>query len=423
MRIVINTFGTRGDVQPYIALGVGLKEAGHIVRLVSHQIFEDFIRGYDLDFHPLQVNPRQVLVSQVIAELGNNMFKIMRWMEGNFKLAIDDVFEETLSGNQGADLMINTGLSFAGWHVAEKLNLPAIAAYLWPAIPSRYIPPTSGMIPPDWLPFRGLVNFWSLKFSNQLFFSLLRKPVNECREKILNLPPLRPRDYWPLDSVEGSPLMIFGYSPNVLPKPLDWGENQQIAGYWFLDSAAGYQPEPDLEEFLTSGPPPVYVGFGSMVDHEREQATRMVVEALAETGQRGILLGGWSELGAEGLPESILLVDSVPHDWLFPRMAAVVHHGGAGTTAAGLRAGVPSVVVPAFADQFFWGWRVEELGAGPNAIPRQKLTSAKLAEAIRQAVEDEGMRSRAKKLGEQIRAEDGVGNAVEVIEEFALRFV
>jgi len=419
MKIVINTFGTRGDVQPYISLGVGLKQAGHEVRLVSHQIFEDFIRAHGLDFYPLQVDPRQVLVNQAIADLGNNVFKIMRWMEENFRTALTDIFKETLNGSRGTDLMLNSGLSFAGWHVAEKLEIPAIATYLWPVIPSRYIPPASGYIPPDWLPFRRAVNYWGLKFGNQMFFNLLRKPVNECRKELLDLPPLRARDYWPLDSAKTSPFMIFGYSPAVIPKPPDWDKNQHVAGYWFLDSPEEYQPEPALQAFLENGAPPVYVGFGSMVDHEREQATRFVVEALAETGQRGILLGGWGALGSANLPETILQVDSVPHDWLFPRVAAVVHHGGAGTTAAGLRAGVPTVVVPAFADQFFWGWHILKLGAGPGFIPRKQLTSTKLAQAIRQAVEDEVIKSRALQLGEMIRAENGVQAAVNLVESFA----
>lgn len=421
MKIVINTFGTRGDVQPYIALGVGLKQAGHEVRLVSHLIFEDFIREYGLDFYPLQVDPRQVLVNQAIADLGNNVFKIMRWMEENFRTALTDIFTETLNGSRGTDLMLNSGLSFAGWHVAEKLEIPAIATYLWPVIPSRYIPPASGYLPPDWLPFRGAANYWGLKFSNQMFFNLLRKPVNECRKDLLGLPPLRTRDYWPLDSAKTSPFMIFGYSSVVIPKPPDWDENQHIAGYWFLDGPEEYQPEPDLQAFLENGPPPVYVGFGSMVDHEREQVTKIVVESLAESGQRGILLGGWSALGSVDLPDTILQIDSVPHSWLFPQMAAVVHHGGAGTTAAGLRAGVPTVVVPAFADQFFWGWHVHKLGAGPRPIPRKQLSTAKLAQAIRQAVHDERIKARVSQLGEKIRVEDGIQTAVNLVESFAKR--
>jgi len=155
-----------------------------------------------------------------------------------------------------------------------------------------------------------------------------------------------------------------------------------------------------------------------MVDHERGETTRLIVEALKWTRQRAILLGGWSDLGSGELPDFILRVDSVPHDWLFPHMAAVVHHGGAGTTAAGLRAGVPAVIVPFTVDQPFWAWRVHELGVGPNWILRKKLTAQKLAAAIDQAVHDPAMAQRAKELGERIRAEDGPGVAVQLVEQF-----
>jgi UDP:flavonoid glycosyltransferase YjiC (YdhE family) len=156
-----------------------------------------------------------------------------------------------------------------------------------------------------------------------------------------------------------------------------------------------------------------------MVDHEREEMTRLVVEALEQAGQRAILLGGWSGLGSADLPDFILRVDYVPHDWLFPRVAAVVHHGGAGTTAAGLRAGLPTVVVPFFGDQPFWGWRVYELGAGPRWIPRKKLTAGKLTAAIQQAVNDPAMIQRTKELGQRIRAEDGIRTGVQLVEQFA----
>jgi len=230
---------------------------------------------------------------------------------------------------------------------------------------------------------------------------------------------MKAREYWPLDSARGSASLIYGYSPTVIPKPPDWGDNQQITGYWFLDTVKGYRPETALRDYLEDGPPPVCVGFGSMVDHEQKAIDRLVIDALRETGHRGILLGGWSQLGSGDLPEFVFRVDAVPHDWLFPRMAAVVHHGGSGTTAAALRAGVPSVVVPWFGDQFFWGWRVQELGAGPKPISRNKLTTAKLVGAIQQAVSDESIMCEAAQLGRQIRAEDGVGTAVKLIEAFA----
>ncbi|MFC2053283.1 glycosyltransferase [Chloroflexota bacterium] len=419
MKITVNTFGTRGDIQPYIALSLGLQQFGHSVRIVTHQIFESFVKEHNLDFCPLKLDPRQVLINQALSELGNNIIRINRWMGENFKSALQDIFIATLNANRDAELILNSGLSFAGWHVAEQLDIPALATYLWPVTPSRHLPTASGKIPPDWLPFRGSINYLSTKISNQIFFNILLSSVNQCRKEILDLQPMRAREYWSLDSAQSSTPLIYGYSPVVIPKPPDWTSNQQVSGYWFLDTAKGYQPEKALIDFLADGSPPVYVGFGSMIDHKQEEITQTVISALREINKRGILLGGWSNLGTGQLPGSILRVDAVPHDWLFPQMAAVVHHGGAGTTAAGLRAGAPSVVVPLFGDQFFWGWRVQELGAGPKPIPRNKLTVTNLASAIQQAVDDDSIWSNASVIGQQIRAENGVEAAVRMIEAFA----
>jgi len=418
MKITVNTLGTRGDIQPYIALSLGLQQAGYSVRILTHQIFEAFVKEYGLDVYPLQLDPRQLLVNQALSELGNNAIRVNRWMEENFKAGLQYLFIETLNANRGADLILNSGVSFAGWHVAEKLNIPAIATFLWPVTPSRQFPAAIGKIPPRWLPFRGVINFLSTKLFNQLFFNLLLPSVNRCRKDILDLKPLSRRDYWLLDSPASPTPLIYGYSPAVIPKPPDWSGNQHISGYWFLDTAKDYQPEKTLLEFLSNGPSPVYIGFGSMVDHEREEITQIVIHALKETNQRGILLGGWSRLGSVDIPDFIYQIDAVPHDWLFPKMAAIVHHGGAGTTAAGLRAGVPSVIVPSFGDQFFWGWRVHELGVGPKPIARKKLTVTKLTNAIQQAINHDDIKTKASRIGQQIRAENGVEIAVNMIEGF-----
>jgi len=167
--------------------------------------------------------------------------------------------------------------------------------------------------------------------------------------------------------------------------------------------------------FIEDGEPPVFIGFSSMTNRQPREVTDLVVEALKITRLRGIIATGWGGLGESDLPENVYQIDSAPFDWLFPRMAAVVHHGGAGTTATGLRAGVPSVLIPFFADQFFWGWRVSELGAGPGSIPRKKLTSGRLADALKKAVADPGIRKNAAELGRKIRAEDGIGSAVEIV--------
>jgi UDP:flavonoid glycosyltransferase YjiC (YdhE family) len=174
-----------------------------------------------------------------------------------------------------------------------------------------------------------------------------------------------------------------------------------------------------LVDFLDAGAPPVYIGFGSMANRTSQKMAQLAKEALELSGQRGILAAGWGGLDGANLPASIFALDSVPHAWLFPRMAAVVHHGGAGTTAAGLRAGVPSVIVPYLGDQPFWGKRVAEMGVGPQPIPRRKLTPGLLAEAIRIATTDQNMRAKAAALGERIRSEDGIARMIEIIEGFS----
>jgi UDP:flavonoid glycosyltransferase YjiC (YdhE family) len=419
MRATINAFGTRGDVQPYVALGKGLKAAGHEVRITTHPIFAGFVREHGLDFSPMEGDPREVLLTQAVADLGINPIRINRWIAENFRPVMDSVFRATLEGAQGADVLLNSALSFAGWHVAEKLGIPAIAAYLQPVTPTRSFHGMSSPLSPAWLPFRGLYNLLSTKFANQSFFAMIRPLTNACRAEVLGLPPLSAAYYWGIDSASAPVPILYGYSPAVIPKPPDWGDLQQVTGYWFLEDAPGYAPPVALAAFLDSGPPPIYVGFGSMVDHERDEMTRLIIKAVDRTGQRAILLSGWSDLGSVDLPDTMLRLDSVPHSWLFPRTAAVVHHGGAGTTAAGLRAGVPAVIVPFTVDQPFWGWRVDELGVGPRWILRKNLTAEKLAAAIDEAVQNRAMARRAQELGRMIRAEDGPGLAVTLVEQLA----
>jgi sterol 3beta-glucosyltransferase len=240
--------------------------------------------------------------------------------------------------------------------------------------------------------------------------------TNRWRVEVLGLPPVPFGG--PYGQIERErEIVLHGYSPSVVPRPPDWGEHVHVTGYWFLDRPDDWQPLNTLEAFLSSGPPPVYIGLGSMTGRDPEALTRLALGALRRTGQRGVLLAGWAGLGGIDLPEDVCLVDDVPHDWLFPRMAAVVHHGGAGTTGAGLRAGRPSILLPYFADQPFWGRVVHNLGAGPLPIPQKQLTEPRLAAAINRAVTSPGIHRRARTLGEQIRNEDGVGNAVEILSQ------
>ncbi len=192
-----------------------------------------------------------------------------------------------------------------------------------------------------------------------------------------------------------------------------------MTGYWFLDPEEAWTPPADLAEFLQAGAPPIFIGFGSMSPRDPAAMMQVILQALARTQQRGIILSGWGGLHAADLPDAVYMLDSIPFSWLFPRVAAVVHHGGAGTTAAGLRAGVPSIIVPFFADQPFWGQRVADLGVGSQPIPRKQFTADRLAQAIEIAVTDQAMQQRAADLGAAIRSEDGIARAVEVIDQLA----
>jgi UDP:flavonoid glycosyltransferase YjiC (YdhE family) len=249
------------------------------------------------------------------------------------------------------------------------------------------------------------------------FGLVFRQPLNEFRRSQLHLPPIpwgtiyRRLDHLPTPA-------LYGYSPSVVPKPANWSDRIQITGYWFLDQASDWQPSPVLLDFLAAGLPPVYVGFGSMSGEDAAQLTQIILGALKHTGQRGVLLTGWGGIAQTELPDDVFLLSSVPHDWLFPQMAAVVHHGGAGTTAAALRAGVPSVVVPFFGDQPFWGDRVMKLGTSPSPIPKAELTVDRLAAAITTAVTNSAMQQQAKAIGVAIRAENGVQEAIEAIERY-----
>ncbi|MBL1129515.1 MAG: glycosyltransferase family 1 protein, partial [Chloroflexi bacterium] len=246
---------------------------------------------------------------------------------------------------------------------------------------------------------------------------------NKCTQFVSCLCPL----FWgnpigPFQSphLQNSPV-LYGFSEAVIAKPADWGSQAHVTGYWFLESERDWQPPPALEDFLQRGPTPISIGFGSMSSGKAEETAQLVLQALAKSGQRAILLTGWQGLQVDDLPNYVFALDSAPHDWLFSQVSAVVHHGGAGTTAAGLRAGVPPIVIPFFADQPFWGQRVADLGVGPTPIPRKKLAADRLAHAIQQAVQDSAMRRRAVALGEKIRAENGVARPVALIDRMGMK--
>lgn len=419
MQIAVIALGTRGDVQPYIALGEGLKKAGHFVRIVTHQNFEQLVKSHELEFHPVKGDVQELLETEQMRELleTGNFLAISRKTAKEAERAAFDWASEGLVACREMDLLIaGIGGLFVGLSLAEKLKLPFVQAYLVPFTPTAAF---SGVLMPPSLPeLGGSFNRLSHNLIRQLMWQGFRKADNLARQKVLNLPPapfLGP--YNSKKMADGA--ILYGFSPSVIQKPPDWKENIFVTGYWFLDEDSNWTPPEKLSEFLRDGAPPVYLGFGSMSNRKPEETTDLILQAVRRTKQRAVLLSGWGGLQKEDLPETVFMADSIPHSWLFPRVAAAVHHGGAGTTAAGFRAGVPSVIIPFFGDQFFWGRKVAELSAGSEQIPRKQLTVEKLANAIQTATKNDAIREQAAELGGKIRTENGVANAVAVISKLS----
>ena len=416
MHTVILAIGTRGDVQPYLALAKRLQtDAGHRVSVATSIEFEIWVRGHGLGFIPMEGNLRELLAGEGFGKdlIHVNPVRMLFTIREMALPMLRQFFADAERACADADFVIWGFWGVPGYDVAQKMGIPSVAGLLQPWVRTHAFP-TVGM--PKQVNLGRWGNFQTHRLAEQSLWQIFRPQWNKWREKSLGLPRHSVRGpYW--DMVKRRYPIMYGFSPQVVPRPADWGAHVAITGYWFLDSDPGWQPPADLARFLESGPPPVYIGFGSMATGEAEQLTEITLEALKQSGQRGLMLAGWGGLGqGETADHSVFVIDSAPHDWLFPRMAAVAHHGGSGTTGAGLRAGVPTLVIPHFADQPFWGWRVQKLGVGPKPIPRPQLGARKLAEAIREMATDTGMRDRAARLGEAIRAEDGIGQAIGVIQ-------
>jgi UDP:flavonoid glycosyltransferase YjiC (YdhE family) len=420
VRIAILASGSRGDVEPYLALGQGLQRAGHAVRLVTHENYEGYVTSHGVGFWPVEGDVQAVAQSREMQErLGKGSFlAVMSQMAKEARRGAIALAEGGLAACQGMDLLIaGIGGVFVGVALAEKLGLPLVQAYYIPLTPTRAYP--SFLLPklPRW--FGGALNRLSYHLAQQVMWQGFRSADGLARREVLGLAAAPFWGPYHADCLDGYPI-LYGFSPSVIPPAPDWDDDTHVTGYWFLEPAGDWTPPPALTEFLQAGPPPVFVGFGSMSDRKPEKTADLILQALTRTQQRAVLLSGWGGLRAADLPDSVFMLESIPFSWLFPHVAAVVHHGGAGTTSAGLRAGVPSIVIPFFGDQPFWGRRVAELGVGPEPIPRKKLTVERLAQAIRRAVTDETMRQRAAVLGAKIQAEDGVARAVEIVQRIEI---
>jgi UDP:flavonoid glycosyltransferase YjiC (YdhE family) len=419
VHITIITLGSRGDVHPYVALGAGLQRAGHSVQIVTHAPFAELVHQHKMTFSPLDTGKQELFQTVAGQRLLNaDGLRLLQRFAQNTRPLIAPTLIRCWQACQGTDAIIASlqGLPY-GLSIAEKRHLPLVVACVQP----NQLPTRAFADPGFAHTFRprgqshSLLNYVSHMLAHAAFWEIFLPEMNRVRRRFLNLPPLPVETPWRSLS-EQADLLLIGYSPSVIPKPPEWNERAIVTGYWFLDAPACWQPPDDLVSFLRAGPPPIYVGFGSMSDAHPERLTHLVRDALERCHQRGILLTGWGALQQE-LPSSrVYCVASVPHDWLFPQVAAVVSHGGAGTIGASLRAGVPPITVSFLPEQAFWGTQVLRLGAGPHPITSRTLTAPRLARAIEQAVQNIPMRQRAEQLGQQIRSEDGVARAVESFE-------
>ena len=416
MKITIIAVGTRGDVQPAIALGKGLKQQGHDVRLIATRDFCDWIEKHGLEAFGTSVNMQELMASEggvKWVEKGHNPLLQMRLMKKLLATYGWQLTWDTWQGCQGSEAIISSFTSDVyTTAMAEKLNVSQISMVLQPPMMPTRLGAASLSAP---LPHRtSWLNYGFGKIVMEPAGWQLAGDLTKRLRRELRLPRQSGREN---KQVRRKLLTLLGYSGHVVPHAPDWPSNVHTTGYWFLHEESAWQPSIALQDFLANGPPPIYIGFGSMTGGNVERMSRLINEGVRLSGQRAIVGAGWAGLGHGGASEQIFQIGSVPHEWLFPQLAGVVHHGGAGTTGAGLRAGVPTMIVPHFADQPFWGQRIAALGVGPKPVFRHKLTAELLAQGIQAMVQEQEMRETVATLSQQIRAEDGIAHAVRLIEE------
>ena len=440
MNIVIQIVGSRGDVQPFVALGQVLRNKyGHRVRIATHPNFKDFVTDNGLEFFSIGGDPSELMAFMVKnpglmpgfdslknGDVGKRRKGIYDIIIGCWRSCIEagdgmggqtpsdallddggtSLAADPLSKPFIADAIIANPPSFAHMHIAEKLGIPLHLMFTMPWSPTQAFPhPLANITNSN--ADANMANFVTYALVDMLTWQGLGDVINKFREKSLGLEPV---------SIMWAPGMAsrlripytYCWSPALIPKPRDWGNYIDISGFFFLNLSTAYTPPADLKEFLDSGPPPVYIGFGSIVVDDPNAMTKMIFEAVKKTGQRALVSKGWGGLGADemGVPEGVYMLGNCPHDWLFNYVSCVVHHGGAGTTATGILMGRPTVVVPFFGDQPFWGAMTAKAGAGPMPQPYKTLTADKLATAILEALKPESM-ARAADLSAKIKAEKG----------------
>ena len=420
MRFCILTYGSRGDIQPYLALGLGLRRAGHSVRLAAPGLYEAFVRSYGLDYARLPGDPaglmRRVFARQGLLGPISTAQAVLRAVA---PVAVE-LYPAVQAACQGADAVVHslllTGL---GHQAALELGVLDVSALVF----ALFSPTTAFPNPlfPAWS-WGERYNYLSHREFNRVFWYAHRLGLAWLRRREAAVPRLAEWPFWRSDPYLRPPRpsrwetpILYGLSPSVLPRPADWDANVHLTGYWFLPPPEDWQPSEELRRFLEAGPPPVYLGFGSVISRRVQRLTRRALQALTHLSQRVILVAGWGGFSPAELPPGVLALQGAPFHWLFPRLAGVIHHGGMGTTAAAFRAGIPQLIVPFGADQPFWGRRAAALHTGLTLSARA-ARGQRLETALERVLNEDCLRDSARRLGQRVRGEDGVGVAVRLLE-------
>ncbi|MER7200596.1 UDP-glucose--sterol glucosyltransferase [Streptomyces sp. CB01635] len=402
MRILIAAAGSRGDIAPYTGLGAELRRAGYDVALATTDTFAPFVRDAGLEFRSLPADPR-------VRGGVTDRRELMRTAAA-FVTELGQGFADAM--NDGADLLLlSTTTAPLGWHLAEATGTPSLGVYLQPTAPTGDFPPVvTGTRSLGRLANRTTGRF-ALRMADHVYEQAVARLRHRVQLPALSASAMRRRQEqanWPV---------LHGFSTALVPRPADWRPGLDVVGNWWPHHDATERLPAGLEDFLRAGPRPVLIGFGSMASGEGERLSGIAVQALRRAGLRGILQAGRAGLAADG--DDVLTIGEVPHALLFPRLAAVVHHAGAGTSAAALRAGVPAVTVPVTADQPFWARRLAALGAAPEPIPFRSLSAERLADSLDQVVKQHAFTQAAARAAKHLVTEDGAGQALKAIQRLS----
>lgn len=411
MRISMVAIGSTGDVRPYVLLGKELKKRGHEVTIVCFDMTEKLVTEAGLNFAPLAGSVKDIFMA--VMTPGTNGLTFLP----KFKNALlDDLpqFLHTLEeGCKDAEAIICTFFGSVVYSIAEKHNIPCIQTHY-------FLMDYNDMFPITTAPGLKMGKAWN-KVSYKMGYALINtlewhylsdwRSEEGMKSKKISMSP----DYY----INGHKIpVLYAISPLLVPRAPEWDEHIHMTGFWTDPEPCEYEPEPSLVRFLEEGEKPVYIGFGSMVSSDMGQTLDIVLKAVAASGVRAIIGRGWGggALDAALSNPNVYVADYIPHDWLFSRVSAVVHHGGAGTTAAGVLACKPTLVVPFGGDQPFWGQRIYDLGIGPKPIKRENLTVEKLADALIKLTHTPRFNVAVSEIGERMKYENGTLLAADIVE-------